>query len=177
MLFMGVQPEFYTCPNCRVAFDLETLRPMAKIIGSDKVKELILLRGLPGSGKSTVAHQIVSGVTQKSLSVIVCSADDYFMENGQYVFQPDKLEEAHKACQMSVDRSMANGFHVVIVDNTNIKKEHMQPYLGFAKQYGYSVDVKTIGGFEKEDVEKYLERQTHGVPRGTLERMAGEYEE
>ena len=182
MLFMGVQPEFYTCPACKVALDLVTLHPVAAVIGAEApTKELIILRGLPGSGKSSVARQIVDGMTQKERSidrsVIVCSADDYFMEDGRYVYKPGEQHQAHLACQMSVDRSMANGLRVIIVDNTNVKKEHMRPYLELAEKYGYKVSIKAIGGVGKEDVEKYLARQVHGVPRETLERMAREYEE
>ena len=35
VLFMGVQPDFYSCSKCRVAFSLEDLRPLATIIGSE----------------------------------------------------------------------------------------------------------------------------------------------
>src|SRR3990172_5391034 len=88
-------------------------------------------------------------------SVIVCSADDYFMEDGRYVYKPGDQHQAHLSCQMSVDRSMANGLRVIIVDNTNVKKEHMRPYLELAEKYGHKVSIKAIGGVGKEDVEKY----------------------
>lgn len=32
-LFLGVQPEFYVCPHCQIAFHLETLEPLATVIG------------------------------------------------------------------------------------------------------------------------------------------------
>lgn len=33
LLFLGVRPEFYVCPQCAIAFDLETLEPLATVIG------------------------------------------------------------------------------------------------------------------------------------------------
>jgi hypothetical protein len=32
LLFLGVQPDFYVCPQCAIAFHLETLEPLATVI-------------------------------------------------------------------------------------------------------------------------------------------------
>ena len=136
-------------------------------------KELIILRGLPGSGKTTVAKQIVDGARD----AIICSADSYFMEDGKYVFRQEELKQAHNACQMSVMRAMANGIAVVVVDNTNIKRDDMRPYVEMALNHGYEVSIRTIGGMTPKDIETYLKRQVHGVPQEKVEKMAHEYED
>lgn len=38
MLFMGVQPEFYTCPKCGLAYDMKTLKALAVVIGTQPYK-------------------------------------------------------------------------------------------------------------------------------------------
>jgi predicted kinase len=136
-------------------------------------RELLILRGLPGGGKSTVAKSILEG----SSSVIVCSADDYFMVDGRYEFDPARLGKAHQACIMSADRSMANGYALVVIDNTNIKKEHYLPYIKMAEKYGYTVTVRTIGSVDPSVVSTYHKRQVHGVPEETIRRMAETWEE
>lgn len=53
-------------------------------------KHLILVRGLPGSGKSTFAHAIWNNYA-------ICEADQYFInkETGEYVFDGSKIKDAH----------------------------------------------------------------------------------
>lgn len=136
-------------------------------------KELLILRGLPGSGKSTVAKKILEG----SPNAIICSADDYFMVDGQYEFDPTKLSKAHQSCLMSADRSMANGYSLVVIDNTNIKKEHYLPYVKMADKYGYTTTIRTIGSTDLSIVPTYHQRQVHGVSEETIRRMAQSWEE
>ena len=54
------------------------------------MKELYLLRGLPGSGKSTLA---------KSLGGEHVEADQYFISDGEYLFDPEfKVKEDYEIC-------------------------------------------------------------------------------
>lgn len=176
LLFMGAMPEYYICPKCNISYDIYTLEPRGTLIGDYSCKSLVLLRGLPGSGKSYVAKIYRRKAEADGLSAIVCSADDYFMESGVYVYRPEDQSRAHSACQTSAERSMANGIDVVIIDNTNVKNAHMQPYRDMAKKYGYAVITRMIGSTDPEYVELYLSRQVHNVPRKTVERMAREFE-
>ena len=54
---------------------------------------LVLLRGLPGSGKSYLGHYIWTSVFE---------ADKYFEQDGEYKFDPSKLKEAHQWCKDQV---------------------------------------------------------------------------
>ena len=54
-------------------------------------KELILVRGIPGSGKSTFA---------KSLGGTHFETDKFFMVDGEYKFDGTKIKEAHKWCKI-----------------------------------------------------------------------------
>jgi len=56
---------------------------------------MFLLRGVPGSGKSTISKRI----QQLYDTDCVCSADDYFMKNGTYNYDNSKIQDAHKWCQ------------------------------------------------------------------------------
>ena len=60
--------------------------------------DLILLRGLPGSGKSTLGDVIL--YTNQLTNQDVLSADNFFIDkNGEYVFDGAKIKEAHNNCQ------------------------------------------------------------------------------
>ena len=54
---------------------------------------LYLIRGVSGSGKSTLAAQMSA-----SMHIPFIEADMYFMENGVYLFNPLKLQEAQEPC-------------------------------------------------------------------------------
>lgn len=132
-------------------------------MSNNKVKMFILMRGHPGAGKSTKANQIRNAFS----SSIVHSTDFYWSQDGQYSFDWKKLEQAHKWTLAQVCCSMIEEIEVVVLDNTNIKKEHYQPYLDKAQKYGYDVfQVVCSGSFNN----------VHGVPVQTVERMKVQFE-
>lgn len=73
-------------------------------------RNLYIVRGLPGSGKSTFA---------KSLGGVNYEADMFFInENGEYNFDPSKLKDAHNWCRHKAMDSMKSGEPIVVVSNT-----------------------------------------------------------
>ena len=85
------------------------------------------MRGLPGSGKSTLV-KILSKV-YKGQKPKVCSADHYFInESGDYEFNPAFLKDAHESSQDKMKSFVQEGQPLVIVDNTNVEHWEMRPY-------------------------------------------------
>jgi len=54
--------------------------------------ETILIRGVPGNGKSTIA-------LSDNPNHVNCEADQFFQQNGRYQHNSKKIKEAHKWCQ------------------------------------------------------------------------------
>lgn len=152
--------------------------------------KLILMRGIPGGGKSTRAKQIAQEfIASGGRSVAICSTDDYHMVDGEYVFQPHNLKQFHQANQLRVMALCQLGIQLVIIDNTNIKRRDMHTYISNAQAYGYQVEEIIVGreflipsmdmnphtfmGY----VEECAARNTHGVPKDAIERMARNFEE
>jgi predicted kinase len=95
-------------------------------------KTLILLRGLPGSGKSTTA-QLFRGA-------IHFEADMYFTDaDGTYNFVPEKIKDAHNWCRHQTMEAMKDGLSLVIVSNTFTMEWEMEPYYLLAEELGYRV--------------------------------------
>lgn len=134
-------------------------------------KTVYILRGLPGSGKSTEASKIA-----KDPESVICSADNYFIKNGKYTFNAKELPNAHYFCAKLFMQALKDGVNCVVVDNTNIKKRDYRDYLAYAEQYGYTVKVVVVGGFSAADVEIYHNRNTHKVPKDVISRMASQFE-
>jgi predicted kinase len=125
-------------------------------------KLLYIVRGIPGSGKSTFA---------KTLGGVHFEADQYFHTgvNGEYEFKPEKIRDAHNYCQESVESAMKNGENVIVVSNTFTQEWEMKPYYDFSKMYNYKVFSIIIEN-------RHDGKNEHGVPDDKLELMKNRFE-
>ena len=99
------------------------------------MKSLFLLRGLPGAGKSTLAHELMAGQ-----HTVHCEADQKFIgEDGVYRFDPTLLADAHAACQAKCFEAMGSATERVVVSNTFTMEWEMEPYLRLAEEFEYRV--------------------------------------
>jgi len=96
---------------------------------------LIIMRGLPGSGKSTTAWELAGK------DGIVLSTDDYFMIDDEYQFNPKKLGAAHKWNQERARQQMGLGVDPIVIDNTNVQPWEAKPYVEMADEMGYEVKI------------------------------------
>ena len=63
----------------------------------------------------------------------IFSADNFFVNrNGEYMFDPLKIADAHQYTQNSVILKAKAGWSPIIVDNTNVKSWELQPYIHMA---------------------------------------------
>ncbi|KFZ51349.1 NEDD4-binding protein 2-like 1, partial [Antrostomus carolinensis] len=109
-------------------------------------------------------------------SAVVLSTDDFFTENGVYLFEPDFLEDAHKWNQKRARKAMKNGKSPVIIDNTNIHAWEMKPYVMMARENRYEVIFQEPDTPWKFSVQELTRRNIHHVPRQTIQRMKEQYE-
>lgn len=123
---------------------------------------LYLIRGVSGSGKSTLAAQMSA-----SMRVPFIEADMYFMENGVYLFNPLKLQEAHKWCQCTAQGEISRG-RSVIVSNTSTTEKEVRTYQDIALQFGanfVSIIVENRNATES----------VHEVPDEVLQRQRSRF--
>lgn len=144
-------------------------------------QELIVMRGIPGAGKSTKAKSLVGkGVIHSTDDLIEKSGDyrEFFAKmiaaqvNGEpNAFAP--LSKMHAQNLKNAVDSMKNGITPVIIDNTNIKQNESKAYVKAALELGFAddnikfVDIGTAG-LEAAELAK---RNTHGVPLDKIEMM------
>ncbi len=125
--------------------------------------KLILVRGLPGSGKSTKAKQLAS-----ELNAIHLEADQFFTSSaGDYQFDASLLPDAHLWCFEQTKGLLRQGM-TVIVSNTFIQHWEMQPYISFAKEQMFAIEVIVCR-------EQY--QNIHDVPEQILASMKQNWQE
>lgn len=123
-------------------------------------KLVVILRGIPGSGKSTFARSNYP-------KGLVVSADDFFMKSGKYQFNPELLGLAHRDCFRKFLVRCDAGEDLIVVDNTNSSAVEAAPYVLCGESFGYRVEVITL----LCDPVAAAKRNVHGVPEDRVVKM------
>lgn len=131
---------------------------------SGNKKRLIVMRGLPGSGKSTKAKQLGE-------NGIILSTDDFWDVAGEYKYDKERIAEAHQWNQQRAKQFMQHGETLIVIDNTNVNAYEMKPYVQMAQRFGYDIEFAESDAPWKNDIDQLMERGTHNVPRETYEEM------
>lgn len=130
--------------------------------------DLILLRGLPGSGKSTLGDVILQTTQQHNPDVL--SADNFFIDDkGNYNFDVTKLKEAHNLCQQKCAERMRLEFSKIVVANTFTQEWEMDPYFEMAKRYRYRVHTLIVEN-------RHGSTNIHDVPNEKLVQMKDRFQ-
>ena len=141
------------------------------------MKKIVIMRGLPGSGKS---HY----VAENYADAYVCSADNFFerlarKEGKTYeeVFQPWMLSQAHAECLHEFVIALASNEPVVVVDNTNTTHWEYMNYIAIATTLAdYELEIIEVHCPNAGWLNVFYERNSHGVPWRSMEMMWSRWE-
>lgn len=124
-------------------------------------KTVIILRGLPGSGKSSLAELI----TKHHPSASIINIDRYFYnEKGEYVYDPEDTETIRKnliLAQTKFDHAMTMNQELIVIDCVNETKKHVEGWKSVAERKGYRVVILEIPHANPKIL---AERNTKGIP-------------
>ncbi len=138
-----------------------------------------ILRGLPGSGKTTWARAMEKRRTAAGRgATVIYSADDFHVKGGpdggkpEYQFDPAQAKNAHGWCLrrfLDTVRTHEGSAHdcLVVVDNTNTTPYEIAPYYALGEAYSHEVRIVQFTCTPAEA----LARNVHGVPEATIALM------
>jgi len=124
---------------------------------------LYLIRGVPGSGKSSFAKQLI----KSGMVAVNIEAHQYFINGGIYTFDATKLHLAHVQCQDRAELYLSEG-HSIAVSNTSTTEKEVKIYATIA--------AKTGAQFVSLIVEnRHGGVNSHGVPPEKIEQMKNRF--
>lgn len=124
-----------------------------------KTPTLTIIRGIPGSGKSTYA--------KNHYHCLHLENDMFHIHNGKYEFDTKVQKKAVEWCMTMCDNALANGLDVV-VSNTFTKKAFIDAYKKIAEKYDANFEViRCTGNYQN----------LHNVPKFVFENMKNNFED
>lgn len=129
-------------------------------------RTLVIIRGVPGSGKSTIAKEVAKLLGEDKVDIF--EADDYFTdEEGNYVYVPNEIGFAHEQCKANMLKSRKE---VVIVANTFTREWEVTGYTDlFTKHYPGAKVLTYLCTHRFNNV--------HGVPEDVVNKMVERLEQ
>jgi hypothetical protein len=135
------------------------------------MKTIFIVRGLPGSGKSVLAHELVQNYSERG--VAHCEADHYFMKSGRYVFDKKRLGAAHQQCLSKFITALENpNINYIVQSNTNITWSEVKPYIFYSAIIGataYLTESRVL--WYNDPIICWL-KNTHNVNLDTIRKMS-----
>ena len=120
--------------------------------------DLIILRGVPGAGKSTVAT-LFNGET--------VSKDDFLLdEQGKYFWTRERSNEAHAKTISLAHKLMKSQEPTVVIANTNTTNDEVDFWSNIGRLYGYKIFVIVIEN-------RHGGKDVHNVPADYLNLFEG----
>lgn len=125
---------------------------------------LYLIRGVPGSGKSTIGKKMLAeGVVHAHFE-----ADMYFTSpTGRYDYDNTKVNLAHKWCRQQTLEAIQRGKSVVVC-NTFSQPHELVPYYEMSDHYRVKlVIIRATGNYQN----------VHGIPEEIIASMRAKFKD
>ena len=126
---------------------------------------VIVLRGVPGSGKSFLSHHC-SEFFEDPSQVAICSADDFFMDDSKYTFSTSQLHRAHLHCFDHFLNAILEHKRMIIVDNTNSQLWEYQSFVYISNLFAIPCSVLEVPCLDVQMLEMYRSRCVHNLDHG-----------
>ena len=160
-------------------------------------KRLVIMRGLPWTGKSFRAKQLLEEAGKSGVQGVIFSTDEYWYsilkpdKPDEYSFNPHFLADAHRWNRQRAQRQIELGHPLIIIDNTNTTAPEPHPYVVHALHQDYKISIEEPTSERwhvirelllskrqnSDELKKWAaklaegSKETHNVPQWSIEKM------
>lgn len=136
--------------------------------------KMILVRGVPGSGKSTFARFLAQNLENEVEYITEITTDEYpGLYDSEGTFHPELLKKAHawsfERAECFINEYCTAGNVVIIVHNTFTQQWEMQRYIDLAEAW----DMQLISLVVEN---RHGNKSIHGVPDDHVQKMVNRFE-
>lgn len=140
-------------------------------------QKLIIIRGLPGSSKTTTAQTMIKQLTNEGFRCSHFEADMFFTEGGNYHYVRDLIPNAHEWCYQNIVKSLLiDRYDYVFVSNTFTRHSEYQRYINLCQQHNIEYEVLLPTTPWAWDVDECFKKNRHNVPYETIQKMKDRFE-
>ena len=134
------------------------------------MRQLVIMRGLPGSGKSTRAKRYIAEMKPESSGIF--SADDFFIDpDGVYRWNGAKLDKAHEWNNERIKAAVEQNTQIVIADNVHAFLYDMRASIKIAEKHNYEVIYLKGDAPWALDPNECAKRSLHGISVAAVSNM------
>lgn len=135
------------------------------------MKTMVIMRGPPGSGKSTFV-QLVREIGTAGTEPLVLSLDTFRFVDGKYVFDPSREKEVVAQYHEAVKRACDTGVALIVLDNVHSRLWEFERTRKMGEAAGYRVFVLEV----QAEFWTCLDRMVHPVPFDKLKEIFERWE-
>lgn len=128
-------------------------------------KVCVIVRGLPGCGKTTVSDSLEKELVKMRVSVSRHCTDNFFMVGSEYIYDSSMIKENHEKNYNVFTKSTTQ---VKINENTNTVLWEYAKYMSHARNMGY---VCIVLDCKIAPIHELALRNSHEVPEAPLRKM------
>lgn len=139
------------------------------------VREFVILRGLPGTGKSTVSERLGFDAGSQRISPVMCSVENY-LPGDRSQHEPAFIRDAHAQCRADFFNALRARSPLIVLDGVHERRWHYQMYVDFARSAGYNVRVVELRPHSSEDLWKCWHRNVHGYDKQAFLALCRDWE-
>ena len=132
-------------------------------------KFAFIMRGVPGSGKSTTAQYLAGDIG------VVHAVDDFHTDkDGHFRWDDDCAEERYHQNFEAFAQSCQKGYPIVVCDNINVSRDDYRKYVVCAVEHGYVTSTVTLNKLNPIEA---AQRNKHNVTIEQIENMYDRWED
>ena len=138
-------------------------------------KHLIILRGLPGSGKTSYIKHVIE--ENDVVNYTICSAFYHFKEGLVYKYNPRQLPQAYNSCWKDFLEALDTQSTYIFVNNPNAEKWEYENYIFLGRKFGYTIEIVEIDCPGSGYIDYFQKRSRHNIPIHTVKAIGEKWED